>query len=99
MLRTHTCGDLRAADVGKTVTLAGWVHRRRDHGDVIFVDLRDRYGLTQVVTNSREQAKAHAALAQVRNEWVLKVTGTVRARPEGTKNAKLDTGGVELVAS
>jgi aspartyl-tRNA synthetase len=99
VLRTHTCGELRAADTGKTVTLAGWVHRRRDHGDVTFVDLRDRYGVTQIVTSSREQQAAHAALRDVRSEWVLQITGAVRARPEGTKNPKLATGDIEVTAS
>ncbi|HEV8230443.1 MAG TPA: aspartate--tRNA ligase [Candidatus Limnocylindria bacterium] len=99
MLRTHTCGELRAADSGKSVTLAGWVHRRRDHGDVTFIDLRDRYGLTQIVTNAREQPAAHGALKDVRNEWVLLVKGSVRARPEGTQNPKLATGEIEVVAS
>ncbi len=98
MLRTHTCGELRAADAGKTVTLAGWVHRRRDHGDVTFVDVRDRYGLTQIVTNARDQKAAHAVLQDVRSEWVVQVKGTVRARPEGTKNPKLSTGDIEVVA-
>src|SRR6266540_4318761 len=98
MLRTHTCGELRAADAGKTVTLAGWVHRRRDHGDVTFVDVRDRYGLTQIVTNARDQKAAHAVLQDVRAEWVVQVKGTVRARPEGTKNPKLSTGDIEVVA-
>jgi aspartyl-tRNA synthetase len=98
MLRTHTCGELRAADAGRTVTLAGWVHRRRDHGDVTFVDLRDRYGLTQIVANAREQKAAHAALQDVRSEWVLQVKGAVRSRPEGTKNPKLATGDIEVVA-
>jgi len=99
MLRTHTCGELRATDAGRTVTLAGWVHRRRDHGDVTFVDLRDRYGLTQIVANAREQKAAHAALQDVRSEWVLQVKGAVRSRPEGTKNPKLATGDIEVVAS
>jgi aspartyl-tRNA synthetase len=98
MLRTKTLGDLRAADVGSTVTLAGWVHTRRDHGPVTFIDLRDRYGITQIVTHSREQPEAHAALKDVRNEWVLQVKGTVRARPEGTRNPKLPTGEIEVAA-
>jgi aspartyl-tRNA synthetase len=98
MLRTHTAGELRAADTGKSVTLAGWVDRRRDHGDVTFIDLRDRYGKTQIVANAAEQSKAHAALKDVRSEWVLQVRGTVRPRPEGTRNAKLATGDVEVAA-
>ena len=98
MLRTHTAGELRAADSGKTVTLAGWVDRRRDHGDVTFIDLRDRYGKTQIVANATEQSKAHAALKDARSEWVLQVRGTVRPRPEGTRNPKLATGDVEVAA-
>ena len=98
MLRTHTAGELRAADVGKTVTLAGWVDRRRDHGDVTFIDLRDRYGKTQIVANATDSAKAHAAIKDVRSEWVLQVRGTVRPRPEGTRNAKLATGDIEVAA-
>src|SRR5512143_843384 len=98
MLRTKTCGELRAADAGSTVTVSGWVHTRRDHGDVTFIDLRDRYGITQIVTHATEHPEAHAALKDVRNEWVIQVTGTVRARPEGTRNPKLPTGEVEVVA-
>ena len=98
MLRTKTCGELRAADAGSGVTLAGWVHTRRDHGNVTFIDLRDRYGITQIVANATERPAAHAALKDVRNEWVLQVTGTVRARPEGTRNPRLATGDVEVVA-
>jgi aspartyl-tRNA synthetase len=98
VLRTHTCGEVRAADAGREVTLCGWVHTRRDHGSVTFIDLRDRYGLTQVVASRTDQAAAYAALKDVRGEWVLRVTGTVRARPEGTRNPKLPTGEVELVA-
>jgi aspartyl-tRNA synthetase len=98
MLRTHTAGELRATDMGKSVTLAGWVDRRRDHGDVTFIDLRDRYGKTQIVANAAEQPKAHAAIKDVRSEWVLQVRGTVRPRPEGTRNAKLATGDVEVAA-
>ncbi|MEK7862910.1 MAG: aspartate--tRNA ligase, partial [Chloroflexota bacterium] len=99
MLRTRTCGDLRAVDAGSAVTLAGWVHTRRDHGNVTFIDLRDRYGITQIVAHATEQATAHAALKDVRNEWVIQVQGAVRSRPEGTKNPKLPTGEVEVVAS
>lgn len=99
MLRTHTCGEVRVGDAGRGVTLAGWVHARRDHGQVTFIDLRDRYGLTQVVAGAKDQPAAHAALKDVRNEWVLQITGTVRERPEGTRNPKLATGDVEVVAS
>ncbi len=94
--RTHTCGDLRAEHVGERVTLAGWVHRRRDHGHLTFFDLRDRYGITQVVTNADDAAGAHQAGAEARNEWVIAVTGVVRLRPEGTANADLATGEIEL---
>jgi aspartyl-tRNA synthetase len=98
MLRTHTCGEVRASHAGTEVTLAGWVHTRRDHGELTFIDLRDRYGRTQIVANAKESPTAHAALKDVRNEWVLRVRGTVRPRPEGTKNPKLPTGEVEVVA-
>ena len=98
MLRTHTAGELRAADTGKSVTLAGWVDRRRDHGEVTFIDLRDRYGKTQIVANAKEQSRSHAALKDVRSEWVLQVRGTVRPRPEGTRNARLATGDIEVAA-
>ena len=98
MLRTKTLGELRAADAGSTVTLAGWVHTRRDHGNVTFIDLRDRYGITQIVAHATEQAAAHAALKDARNEWVLQVKGTVRPRKEGTKNPKLSTGEIEVAA-
>ena len=94
--RTHTCGELRAEHVGERVTLAGWVHRRRDHGHLAFFDLRDRHGITQVVTNADEAAQAHAAAEPARNEWVVQVEGVVRHRPEGTANAELGTGEVEV---
>src|SRR3989442_10828496 len=96
MLRTKTCGELRAADVGARVTLAGWVHRRRDHGSVIFLDLRDRYGVTQCVVNAKERAKPYAAASEVRIEYVVQVEGAVRERPAGTANANLPTGAVEV---
>jgi len=99
VLRTHTCGEARASLAGKEVTLAGWVHTRRDHGELTFIDLRDRYGITQVVAHAKENPAAHKALGKVRNEWVLRVRGTVRPRPEGTKNAKLPTGEVEIAAT
>jgi aspartyl-tRNA synthetase len=94
--RTHTCGELRDADVGARVTLAGWVHRRRDHGHLTFLDLRDRYGITQVVTNADDAREAHEAATPARNEWVVQVSGLVRQRPEGTANAELATGGIEV---
>ncbi len=95
--RTHTCGELRAEHVGDRVTLAGWVHRRRDHGHLAFFDLRDRHGITQVVTSAEESADAHASAEPARGEWVVQVEGTVRSRPEGTTNAELATGEIEVV--
>ncbi len=97
MLRTRTCGELRKEHVGGDVTLAGWVHRRRDHGSLIFLDLRDRYGLTQVVVSAKENARAHAAASELRNEYVVQVRGRVRERPAGTANPGLPTGDVEVV--
>src|SRR5256712_5968591 len=99
MLRTHTCGEVRPSHTGKPVTLAGWVHTRRDHGELTFIDLRDRYGITQVVAHAKQIPAAHAALGKARNEWVLRVRGSVRPRPEGTKNPRLPTGEVEVVAN
>ncbi len=99
MLRTHTCGEVRLGDAGNEVTLAGWVHRRRDHGDLTFIDLRDRYGLTQIVASAKEGTAAHEVLTRARSEWVLRVRGTVRERPGTTKNPKLPTGEVEIVAA
>lgn len=98
MYKTHTCGELRPEHVGQTVTLAGWVNTRRDHGGLIFIDLRDRYGLTQVVVNPATSAAAHEAAARARNEFVLQVTGPVRARPAGSENPRLATGAVEIEA-
>ncbi|HVR89007.1 MAG TPA: aspartate--tRNA ligase [Candidatus Limnocylindria bacterium] len=96
MLRTHTCGELTPAAAGSTVTLAGWVHRRRDLGGLTFIDLRDRYGITQIVAKAGEPA--HDALGAVRNEWVIKVSGIVRERSTETINQKLPTGGIEVAA-
>ncbi len=98
MYKTHTCGELRAEHVGQTITLAGWVHTRRDHGGLIFLDLRDRHGLTQVVANPATAAAAHAGASRARNEFVLQVTGLVRRRPAGSENPKLATGAVEVEA-
>src|SRR5712691_7694616 len=99
MLRTHTCGEARASLAGKEVTRAGWVHTRRDHGELTFIDLRDRYGVTQVVAHAKENPTAHKALGKARNEWVLRVRGTVRPRPEGTKTQKRRPGEVEGAAA
>ena len=96
--RTHTAGELRPADAGSEVTLAGWVHRRRDLGQLIFIDLRDRHGLTQVVIDATESPAAHEAASGVRNEFVLRVAGKVANRREGTENEKLSTGQIELRA-
>lgn len=96
--RTHGAGTLRAEHVGETVTLAGWVRRRRDQGGVIFIDLWDRSGLVQTVFDSSQAAEAHAIADQCRGEFVLAVTGRVRPRPEGTVNPKLATGEIEIVA-
>ena len=97
-LRTHYCGDLRKEHVGRTVTLAGWVNRRRDHGGLIFIDLRDREGITQTVFNPELSAAAHSTAAELRNEFVLRVTGAVALRPPGTENKSLATGEIELIA-
>ena len=97
--RTHTCGALRGADAGTTATLAGWVHRRRDHGQLIFLDLRDRHGLTQVVIDRTDTPDAHEVASRVRNEFVVTVTGAVAPRLAGTENAKLPTGDIELRAT
>jgi aspartyl-tRNA synthetase len=94
--RTHSNGSLRRADVGETVTLMGWVQTRRDLGGLIFIDLRDREGVTQVVCNPQEAPEAAAAAAQVRSEYVLAIRGVVGRRPEGTANPKLSTGEVEV---
>src|SRR5258708_8917748 len=96
-MRTHYCGELDAALVDRSVTLCGWAHRRRDHGGVIFIDLRDREGLAQVVCHP-DRAAAFQAAERVRNEFVLRVTGTVRRRPEGMLNPELRSGEIEVLA-
>jgi len=96
-MRTHYCGKLSAALLGQTVTLAGWAHRRRDHGGVIFIDLRDREGLAQVVSDP-DRKETFATAERIRNEYVLKVTGLVRRRPEGTINPNIASGEVEVLA-
>ncbi len=99
MLKTHSCGQLRAKDSGREVTLAGWVHRRRDHGGLIFIDLRDREGITQVVFNPEFVPDMHAVANGLRNEFVIQVVGTVSGRPQGTENLKLPTGEIEILAA
>jgi aspartyl-tRNA synthetase len=94
--RSHTCGQLRATDIGQNVRLSGWVHRVRDHGGVLFIDLRDHYGLTQVVADPDSPAFKNAE--KLRAEWVVRVDGLVRKRPEGTDNPDLPTGAVEVFA-
>jgi aspartyl-tRNA synthetase len=99
LLKTHGCGVLRPEHVGATVTLAGWVHRRRDHGGLIFIDLRDRSGLAQAVFNPEESPASHAIGEQLRSEWVVQIIGEVRRRPDGTVNPKMPTGEIELLVS
>ncbi len=115
MLKTHTCGELRASDAGKTVTLAGWVNRRRDHGGLIFLDLRDRFGITQVTVsddaasdlpngsgssnNGHNQSNALDVASQVRSEFVVQVSGAVQERPPGFENPELETGEIEVIAA
>ncbi|RPJ26584.1 MAG: aspartate--tRNA ligase [Chloroflexi bacterium] len=98
MYKTHTCGELRATHTNQQVTLAGWVHRRRDHGGVIFLDLRDRYGIVQVTINPNLAKETLEAAANLRMEWVIQVTGTVQKRPTGMENPKMETGAVEVIA-
>jgi aspartyl-tRNA synthetase len=97
--RSHTCGQLRVADAGRSARLSGWVHRRRDLGQLIFLDLRDRHGITQVVIDAQESPEAHAVASRVRPEFVVSVAGEVSRRMEGTENPKLATGEIELRAS
>ncbi len=97
--KTHTCGELTKKDVGSLVTLMGWVHTRRDHGGLIFVDLRDRGGISQVVFNPGTSAEAHEQAHEIRSEYVLSVTGVVSLRPGNTVNPKLPTGEIEVLVS
>ena len=92
--RTHQCGRLRASDVGQRVRLSGWVHRSRDHGGLLFIDLRDHYGLTQCVVEP--DSPAFAAASEARSEWVLTVTGPVVARTPETVNPDIPTGEIEI---
>ncbi len=95
--RSHTCGELRAADIGREVRLSGWCHRIRDHGGLLFIDLRDHYGITQCVADP--DSPVFKEVEKLRSEWVVRLDGKVRARPEGTVNPDLPTGAVELFIS
>jgi len=99
MYRTHTCGELTKEFTGTEVTLSGWVHHRRDHGGIIFIDLRDTYGITQITFDPRVSPTAHATADALRNEWVIKVTGNVVARPKDMVNPKMATGTMEVEAT
>ncbi|MCB1080825.1 MAG: aspartate--tRNA ligase [Chlamydiia bacterium] len=94
--RTHHCNALRKSHIGETVTLSGWVHRRRDHGGLIFIDLRDRYGLTQLIFDPEISKEAHDEASKLRSEWVMTAQGIVRPRGEGLINPKLATGEIEV---
>ena len=96
--RTHTCGQLRKSDAGSTITLNGWVRNFRDHGDLTFIDLRDRYGLTQIIFNPARNPDIHAEAKKLRSEFVIGVVGEVCPRPEGTVNPDLETGEIEVYA-
>jgi aspartyl-tRNA synthetase len=97
MLRTHTCGELTANDIRKEVTLCGWVATRRDHGKLVFIDMRDRYGITQIVFIPQESGSAYQRAQELRNEFVIKIRGIVNPRPKGTINPKLSTGEIEIL--
>ena len=99
MNRTHYCGEIRKIDLGKTVALKGWVHRRRDHGGLIFIDLRDREGIVQVVFNPDRRGNVHSMAHELRSEYVISVSGEVSPRPSGTENTKLPTGEIEILAN
>jgi len=98
LLKTHSCGELNKKHVGTEVTLAGWVDRRRDHGGLIFIDLRDREGIVQVAFNPEISKSCHEIASQMRNEYVVEVKGKVALRPPGTENPRLPTGDIEVVA-
>jgi aspartyl-tRNA synthetase len=98
VLKSHNCGELTKKNIGDIVTLAGWVHRRRDHGGLTFIDLRDRSGRVQVVFNPEVSPESHEIANEMRNEYVISVTGEVVIRPEGTENSKISTGEIEVIA-
>ena len=97
MLKNHSCGELRKKHVGTKVTLAGWVDRRRDHGGLIFIDLRDSEGIVQVVFNPEVSKLSHKIADEMRSEYVVRVSGEVAPRPSGTENPKLATGNIEVI--
>jgi len=97
MYRTHTCGELNESNINEKVSLSGWVHSRRDHGGLIFIDLRDAYGITQVVFDPKANRSLHDAAHALRSEYVVRISGTVRNRPDGTVNKKITTGMIEIV--
>lgn len=99
MLRTHKCDELSSANIGEEVTLSGWVSNRRDHGGIIFIDLRDRYGLTQVVFDPADDKQAWETADGFRSEYVIKATGKVRSRPDGQANPNMTTGEIEMIIS
>lgn len=96
--RTLYCGEVRPAHIGQTVTLYGWIDRRRDHGGVIFLDLRDRSGIVQLVADPQKTPQSYPLAGEVRNEYVVRVTGTVQQRPPDSFNPRLATGEVEIYA-
>jgi len=98
MLRTHTCGEINEKLIGKNITLCGWVHSRRDHGELMFLDLRDAYGLVQVVFDPKTNRDLHTKVHELKNEYVIGIKGKVRPRPEGTENTKIHSGKVEVLA-
>ena len=97
MLKTNNCIDLSNLTLGKSVILAGWVANRRDHGNLIFLDLRDQSGIAQVVIDADINQQLHKNAKSIRNEWVLQISGVIRKRPEGSENPKLPTGYVEII--
>ncbi|OGW75897.1 MAG: aspartate--tRNA ligase [Omnitrophica bacterium RBG_13_46_9] len=97
MLRSHTCGELNAKHINEEVTLAGWVHARRDHGEIIFIDIRDAYGITQLVFDPKDSRDIHKEAHELKSEYVIRINGLVRRRPSGTDNPKLPTGDIEIV--
>jgi aspartyl-tRNA synthetase len=96
--RTHTCGELNARNIGEQVTLAGWVNRRRDHGGLVFLDIRDRYGITQVISDPERAPGVHGIASELRSEYVVQISGRVVARLAGTENKNLSTGAIEIAA-